>query len=204
VSQGRGDIGRAGDGYGSRSARNVCSRSQLVQTNISLCFPKLRSAASISLSCSSPPHMQRDEGGGSTRGRMGFPSELGRTLELLTARKVHRFPRVTGLRAISGYSRSKSCRQNGNRSCRSETGPRQLRGSAGAGLKFNRDFFASIRKCWSNSGLLLHRRRDIAVRRQTDLVAFHVGHETAVDVVVVAFVLGRQLRIRALGSKSTK
>jgi hypothetical protein len=41
-------------------------------------------------------------------------------------------------------------------------------------------------------------------RRQTDLVAFHVGHETAVDVVVVAFVLGRQLRIRALGSKSTK
>jgi hypothetical protein len=62
----------------------------------------------------------------------------------------------------------------------------------------------AIRKCWSNSGLLLHRRRDIAVRRQTDLVAFHVGHETAVDVVVVAFVLGRQLRIRALGSKSTK
>ena len=62
----------------------------------------------------------------------------------------------------------------------------------------------AIRKCWSNSGLLLHRHRDIAVRRQTDLVAFHVGHETAVDVVVVAFVLGRQLRIRALGSKSTK
>jgi hypothetical protein len=55
---GRGDIGRAGDRYGSRSARNVCSRSQLVQTNISLCFPKLRAAASISLSRSSPPQRQ--------------------------------------------------------------------------------------------------------------------------------------------------
>src|ERR1700716_2726970 len=42
---------------------------------------------------------------------------------------------------------------------------------------------------WSNSGLLLHRHRNVAVRRQTDLVAFHVGHETAVDVMVVAFVL---------------
>ena len=39
-----------------------------------------------------------------------------------------------------------------------------------------------------DSGLLLHRYRDIAVRRETNLVAFHVGHETTVDVVVVAFV----------------
>src|SRR4026208_1853282 len=38
------------------------------------------------------------------------------------------------------------------------------------------------------SGLLLHRHRDVAVRRETNLVAFHVRHETAVDIVVVAFV----------------
>ena len=36
--------------YGFRSARNVCSRLQFVQTNISLCFPKVRSAGSISYS----------------------------------------------------------------------------------------------------------------------------------------------------------
>ena len=59
-----------GGTYGFRSARNVCSRLQFLQTNISLCFPKVLAAGSISLSCSSPPHMQCKEGGGSTRGRM--------------------------------------------------------------------------------------------------------------------------------------
>ena len=59
-----------GGPYGFRSARNVCSRLQFVQTNISLCFAKVLAAGSISLSCSSPPHMQCKEGGGSTRGRM--------------------------------------------------------------------------------------------------------------------------------------
>jgi hypothetical protein len=63
--------------YGFRSARNVCSRLQFVQTNTSLCFPKVRSAGLISLSRSSPPHMQRNEGGGSTSGRMRFPSHFG-------------------------------------------------------------------------------------------------------------------------------
>src|SRR5680860_31353 len=56
--------------YGFRSARNVSSRLHFVQTNTSLCFPKVRSAGLISLSCNSPPHTQRNEGGGSTRGRM--------------------------------------------------------------------------------------------------------------------------------------
>ena len=61
-----------GGPYGFRSARNVCSRLQFVQTNISLCFPKALAARSISLSCSSPPHRQCKVGGGSTRGRMLF------------------------------------------------------------------------------------------------------------------------------------
>ena len=60
----------AGDTYGFRSARNVCSRLQFAQTNVSLCFPKVPAAGSISLSCSSPPHKQCKEGGGSTRERM--------------------------------------------------------------------------------------------------------------------------------------
>ena len=51
-----------GGTYGFRSARNVCSRLQFVQTNISLCFPKLRTAGSMSLSRSSPPHMQTTRG----------------------------------------------------------------------------------------------------------------------------------------------
>ena len=56
--------------YGCGSARSVCSRLQFVQTNISLCFPRVRSACSTSLSRNSPSHMQRNVGGGSTRGRM--------------------------------------------------------------------------------------------------------------------------------------
>jgi hypothetical protein len=35
---------------------------------------------------------------------------------------------------------------------------------------------------------LLHRHRDVAVRRETNLVAFYVGHEAAVDVVMMASV----------------
>jgi hypothetical protein len=58
--------------YGFRSARNVCSRLHFVQTNTSLRFPKVRSAGLVSLSRRSPPHTQRNEGGGSTRGRMWF------------------------------------------------------------------------------------------------------------------------------------
>src|SRR6476660_10515114 len=38
------------------------------------------------------------------------------------------------------------------------------------------------------SGLLLHRHCHVAVRRETNFVSFHVGHETTVDVVVMAFV----------------
>src|SRR6476646_7767325 len=48
--------------------------------------------------------------------------------------------------------------------------------------------YNSAQGLWRESGLLLHRHRDVAVRRETNLVAFHVGHETAVDVVVMAFV----------------
>jgi hypothetical protein len=57
------------------TARNVRSRLQSVQTSISLCFLKVP-AVSISLSRSSPPHVQRNEGGGSTRGRT-FSSRCG-------------------------------------------------------------------------------------------------------------------------------
>ena len=59
-----------GGTYGFRSARNACSRLQFVQTNISLCCPRVWAAGSISLSHSSPPHVQRNDGGGSTRGRI--------------------------------------------------------------------------------------------------------------------------------------
>src|SRR6188474_1067269 len=39
-----------------------------------------------------------------------------------------------------------------------------------------------------DSGLLLYRHCDVAVRREANLVAFHIRHETAVDVVMMAFV----------------
>src|SRR6185312_447063 len=39
-----------------------------------------------------------------------------------------------------------------------------------------------------DSGLLLHGHRDVTVRGETDLVAFHVGHEASVDIVMMAFV----------------
>jgi hypothetical protein len=56
---------------------------------------------------------------------------------------------------------------------------------------FSRRLFASRR--WSNSGLLLHRHRNVAVRRQTDLVAFHVGHETAVDATIRGQIPSKQV-----------
>ena len=46
------------------------------------------------------------------------------------------------------------------------------------------NFSAGPPKRW-NLGLLLHRHRDVAVRRETNLIAFHVGYKTAVDIVVV-------------------
>jgi hypothetical protein len=76
--------------YGFRSARNFCSRLHFVQTNTSLCFPKVRSAGLLSLSRNSPPHTQRNEGGGSTRGRMWFPSHFGK---LLNVDEIHAFPK---------------------------------------------------------------------------------------------------------------
>ena len=35
---------------------------------------------------------------------------------------------------------------------------------------------------------MLHRHRDVTIRGETNLVAFHVGHEAAVDVVMMASV----------------
>src|SRR5450755_1315551 len=51
-----------------------CSRPHFAQTNISFSKSRVRLADSICLSRNSPPQRsQREEGGGSTRVRMGFP-----------------------------------------------------------------------------------------------------------------------------------
>jgi hypothetical protein len=47
---------------------------------------------------------------------------------------------------------------------------------------------ANLPQRLKDSALLLHRHRDVAVRRETNLVAFYVGHEAAVDVVMMASV----------------
>ena len=85
--------GCSGSHIGFRSAKSVCSRLQFVQTNISLCFPKVRSAGSISLSRNSPPHCN------ATRAEVrrgdalaSFTASEQENRNFLNVNEVHRFP----------------------------------------------------------------------------------------------------------------